>query len=149
MDATLHALGGILLRAVPTFVLVVLLHFYLKIVFFKPLEKVLHQRYDATEGARKLAEQSLERASAKTAEYEAAMRAARAEVYQAQEQLHKQLQEKESAALASARERAEAEIQRAKSRLEADVAELKVSLSRESDVLATDIADTILRRSAA
>ena len=56
-------------------------------IFFKPLEKVLRQRYEATEGARKLAEQSLERAAAKTAEYEAAMRAARAEVYQAQERL--------------------------------------------------------------
>jgi len=75
MDATLHALGGILLRAIPTFLLVVFLQVYLKMMFFKPLEKVLKQRYDATEGARKLAEQSLERASAKTAEYEAAVRA--------------------------------------------------------------------------
>ena len=65
----LHALGGILLRAVPTFLLVVLLHFYLKSMFFKPLAKVLQARYEATEGARKLAEQSLEQAAAKTAKY--------------------------------------------------------------------------------
>ena len=49
----LQALGGILLRAVPTFLLVILLHFYLKSIFFKPLENVLRKRYDATEGARK------------------------------------------------------------------------------------------------
>ena len=110
----LHALGGILLRAVPTFLLVILLHFYLKIVFFKPLEKVLHQRYEATEGARKLAEQSLEQAAAKTASYEAQLRAAKAEMYQAQEQLHKQLQEREAAAVAEARARAEAAIKLAK-----------------------------------
>src|ERR1039457_7455677 len=46
MDATLHALGGILLKAVPTFRLVLALHFYLKSIFFKPLEKVLGQRYE-------------------------------------------------------------------------------------------------------
>jgi len=45
MDETLRALGGILLRAIPTFVLVVLLHFYLKFVFFKPLQRVLRQRW--------------------------------------------------------------------------------------------------------
>ena len=54
MDATLHALGEILLKAVPTVLLVVVLHFYLKYVFFKPLKKVLEERYNATEGARKL-----------------------------------------------------------------------------------------------
>src|SRR5664279_4370926 len=97
MEATLHALGGILLKAVHTFLLVVLLHFYLKAVFFKPLQKVLRQRYEATEGARKLAAESLERAASKTAEYEAAMRAARADAYQAQEQLHKRLKEREFA----------------------------------------------------
>ena len=99
MDAMLHALGGILLGAVPTFLLVILLHFYLKSIFFKPLEKVLRQRYEATEGARKLAEQSLQQAAAKTASYEAQLRAAKAEMYQAQDQLHKQLQEREAAAV--------------------------------------------------
>src|SRR4051812_28044838 len=97
MDVILHQLGQLLLKAVPTFILVVLLQFYLKRVFFKPLEKVLHQRYEATEGARKAADESLARASAKAAEYEAAMRAARSEVYKAQEQLHKELQERETA----------------------------------------------------
>ena len=74
----MHALSGILLRAIPTFLLVVFLHFYLKYMFFKPLDKVLHARYEATEGARLRAAESLEKAAAKTAEYEAAMRTARA-----------------------------------------------------------------------
>ena len=38
MEETLHALGGILLRAIPTFLLVILLHFFLKYSFFGPLE---------------------------------------------------------------------------------------------------------------
>jgi F-type H+-transporting ATPase subunit b len=149
MDAMLHALGGILLRAVPTFLLVILLHFYLKIVFFKPLEKVLHQRYEATEGARKLAEQSLEQAAAKTASYEAQLRAAKAEMYQAQEQLHKQLQEREAAAVAEARVHAETAIKQAKQQLAADVEAAKTTIASESESLANQIAETILRRNAA
>jgi F-type H+-transporting ATPase subunit b len=149
MDAILQQLGELLLKAVPTFLLIVFLHFYLKIVFFKPLEKVLKRRYEATEGARKLAEQSLERATAKAAEYEAAMRAARAEVYQAHERLHKQLQESEAAQLQEARRRSEGAVRQAKAELAQDVAAARTSLAAQSEMLANQIADTILRRSAA
>jgi len=149
MEATLHALGGILLRAVPTFLLVVVLHFYLKFVFFKPLGKVLRTRYEATEGARKLAEQSLERAAEKTAQYEAAIRAAKAEIYQSQEQLHKRLQQREAAEVLTARQRADAAIQEAKGGLAADVAAAKATLAADSDALADQIVESILRRSAA
>jgi F-type H+-transporting ATPase subunit b len=129
--------------------LVVLLHFYLKNVFFKPLEKVLHQRYEATEGARKLAELSMERAAAKTEEYEAAMRSARAEVYHAQEQLHKRLQQQHAAQLAEARQRTEGMIQEAKQRIAQDVEAAKSSLAAQSDSLAEEIAQSILEGSAA
>jgi F-type H+-transporting ATPase subunit b len=149
MDATLHALGGILLRAIPTFLLVIFLHFYLKTMFFKPLEKILKQRYDATEGARKLAEQSFERASAKTAEYEAALRAARAEAYRAQETLFKELHEREAAELAAARAGSEAAVKEAKELLARDVAAARASLAQESEELAVRIAGSLLKRSAA
>jgi F-type H+-transporting ATPase subunit b len=149
MDAMLRALGGILLKAIPTFLLVVLLHFYLKGVFFNPMRKVLRQRYEATEGARKLAAESLERAAARTAEYEAATRAARTEIYQAQEQAHKRLQESEMTELIAARRRAEAAVQEAKAQLAGDVEAAKASLARDSELLANQIADSILRGSAA
>jgi F-type H+-transporting ATPase subunit b len=149
MDAMLHALGGILLRAVPTFLLVILLHFYLKSIFFRPLEKVLNQRYEATEGARKLAEKALEEASAKTARYEEQLRAAKAEMYRAQEQVHKQLQEREAAAVAEARKNADAVVKLAKEQLTADVEAAKTSLAADSESLANQIAETILRRNAA
>lgn len=149
MDATLRQLGEILLKAVPTFVLVVLLHFYLKYIFFKPLAKVLHERYLATEGARKVAKESLERASAKTAEYEAAIRAARNQIYQAEEQIHKQLQEKETADLTAARQHAEALVKEAKAQLAHDVELAKAGLAQESELLANQIAESMLRRSAA
>jgi F-type H+-transporting ATPase subunit b len=149
MDQILHQLGQLLLRAVPTFLLVIVLHFYLKSMFFKPMGKVLQQRYDATEGARKLAEESTARAAQKTTEYEAAMRAARAEVYQAQEQVHKQLQEREAEELAKARRRSEVLIQEAREALARDVEAAKTGLAKDSDMLADQITEAILRRSAA
>jgi F-type H+-transporting ATPase subunit b len=149
MDATLHALGGILLRAVPTFLLVVLLHFYLKGIFFKPLQRVLRQRYEATEGARKLAGECLERASAKAAEFEAAMRAARDEIYQAREHLRRQLLEREAAELEATRRRAEAAVEETKAQLAKDVEAAKSGVARDSEALANQIVESILRRSAA
>jgi F-type H+-transporting ATPase subunit b len=149
MDVILHQLGQLLLKAVPTFILVVLLQFYLKRVFFKPLEKVLRQRYEATEGAKKAAEESLVRASAKAAEYEAALRAARTEVYQAQEKLHAELQERETAQIAEARQRADAALKAARADIERDVEEARATLQTQSEMLANQIADSILRRSAA
>jgi F-type H+-transporting ATPase subunit b len=149
MDAMLHALGEILLRAVPTFLLIILLHFYLKSIFFKPLEKVLHARYKATEGARKEAEQSLAAAAAKTEEYEKALFAAKTGIYQAQEKAFKALQEEQSAAVARARADAERQIQQAREALAAGVADAKRTLAADSDALANRIAESILRRSAA
>jgi F-type H+-transporting ATPase subunit b len=149
MDAILQQLGQLLLKAVPTFLLVILLNIYLKKMFFRPLEKVLQQRYEATEGARKAADASLARASAKAAEYEAALRAARSELYKSQEQLNKQMQDREAAQVAEARQAADALVKAAKADLAADVRAAKSSLARDSEALANQIAESILRRSAA
>jgi F-type H+-transporting ATPase subunit b len=149
MDETLRQLGGILLRAVPTFIIVVLLHFYLKFIFFKPLQQVLRQRYEATEGARKLAEASLVKADEKAADYEAALRAARAETYKELEQLRRELQDDRAVAVRQARTSAESAVSQAKAALAAEVAALKKNLEAESDALADQIADKILRGRAA
>jgi F-type H+-transporting ATPase subunit b len=79
MEATLHALGQILLQALPTFFLVLLLYVYLRAVFFKPMARVLAERSDAIEGSQRRAQESLERAAAKAAAYEESIRAARNE----------------------------------------------------------------------
>jgi len=149
MGETLRALGEILLKAAPTFLLVFILNFYLKKVFFQPMEKMLRQRFEATEGARKLAAQSLARASARTSEYEAAIRAARSEIYQEQEQFYKQLQESQAAQIAAARESAEEHVHKAKAQLAGDAETAKATLAQAADLLAAEIADRILRGTAA
>ena len=149
MDATLRALGEILLNAVPTFLLVFILHFYLKRVFFRPMEKVLRERFEATEGARKLADQALARASARTSEYEAAIRAARSEIYQKQEHFYKELQETQSRQVAAARESAEQHVREAKAQLAVELEAAKANLAKASEAMAGEIANRILGGTAA
>ncbi|MEO7651816.1 MAG: hypothetical protein ABIZ80_15240 [Bryobacteraceae bacterium] len=145
MEATLHALGGMLLRALPTFFLVVLLHFYLKAMFFKPLEKVLHRRYELNEGARKLADASLAKAEEKAAEYETKMRAARTDVYREQEELRRQLQEERTSQVQTAREHSHGAIARAKADLAAEVQSQRKELAAESENLSRTITASLLR----
>ena len=145
----LQALGGILLRAIPTFLLVVLLHFYLKSIFFKPMGAVLKKRYEGTEGARKQAKQALDAAAAKTAQYEQSLTAAKQQVYQAQEKSYRAMQDRESAAIAEARAKVDASIKAAKAEIAAETDEAKTNLAAQSDVLAGQIAEAILGRGAA
>jgi F-type H+-transporting ATPase subunit b len=149
MDKIVHQLGELLLTALPTFCLLILLTIYVRFMFFAPLDKVLRQRQEATEGARKLAEQSLERAAAKASEYEAALRAARSEIYQARELAYRDAQERAEAETAAARGRSEVAIREARRQLAQDVEAAKASLAKESDSLADQIAASILRRRAA
>ena len=147
MDEILKALGGILLKAVPTFLFVILLYFFLKYAFFRPLERVLKARFEATEGARQRAAETLALAEKKTHEYEAAMREARAQTYEAQEELHKRLEEERKSEVTIARAQAEESIRKAKAELAADVAQAKKELEQQSEVLAAEIADVVLGRS--
>lgn len=149
MNSTLQALGGILLRAVPTFLFIVFLHFYLKSMFFKPLERVRRKRYDATEGACERARENMERAAARTAEYEAALRMAKTTLYQSQETLYRQLQDGQEAELAAAGRQADRTVDEARAALAQDVDAAKERLRRDSELLASQIAESILRRSAA
>ena len=100
MEATLHALGEILVQALPTFFLVLLLFIYLRSMFFKPLERVLAERREATEGARKKAAEALDRAQAKAAAYEEKIRAARNDLYREQEEIRRKWRDDQSAQVA-------------------------------------------------
>lgn len=144
MEQTLQALGGILLKGVPTIVIVLLLHFYLKSMLFKPLEKVLRQRDEATGGARKAAEASFARAEQKAAEYENAIRDARAEVYKEQEQVRTNLVKAQEARMKEAKQRMDEMVAQARVQIEAETAAAKQSLAGETSALADEIAGVVL-----
>ncbi len=144
MDATLNALGGILLNAVPTLLLLIFLYLYLKAVFFSPMEKVLRERDDATKGARRNAQESLTRAEAKAAEYEETLRVARNEIYKEQEETRKRWKLDQDAQIAQAAQQSKTLVQSAKDAIAGEVASARASLDAESRTLASRIADTVL-----
>jgi F-type H+-transporting ATPase subunit b len=146
MDQMLQALGGILLKSIPTICLLLLLYFYLKAMLFEPLNQVLKQRDDLTSGTRRDAEKSLREAERKVQEYEGKMRDARAEVYREQEVIRARWLEDQAAQVAGARERTGAGVATARERLAAEIAGARLSLTESSGALADEIATAVLSR---
>lgn len=146
MKQTLEALVGILQKAVPTIVLLLLLHFYFKAMLFGPLEKILQQRDALTKGARQSAEESLAAAERKTAEYEAQLRDARAEVYREQEEIRRQWLAEQAEQIEQAHERSAAAVRDAKYVIAREAAAARTTLLETSGALADQIASGILSR---
>ncbi len=146
MEQTLQGLAGILIKAIPTVILLIFLHQFLKAVLFGPIEKMLAERDSLTDGARRSAQQSLELAEAKAAEYEAKMQAARAEVYKQQEDTRRQWLEDQTRQVADARNTAEQTVRNAKDSIAAEASSARQTLERTSESLAEQIANTVLGR---
>ncbi len=144
MEQTLHALGGILLKAIPTVILVLLLHWYLKGMLFRPLEKVLKQRDDATAGARERAEQGVQLADKKVREFDEAIAAARADLYRDQEAQRKQWIEQQSVQVRESRTRAEQALAAARASLAAERQAAEASLRETAGSLAGEISRQVL-----
>lgn len=144
MEQLAHDLGLLLLKSVPTIILMLFVYAYLNWVFFKPLQKVLAERRAATEGAREAAQESLARASEKAAMYEIALKEARAEMYREQEQTRRGWVEQEGGRIDEARRRAHAQVLEATHGLEAEVAKAKTELASSSQMLALQIVEELV-----
>jgi F-type H+-transporting ATPase subunit b len=148
MEQTLEALGGILLKAIPTAVIFILLYFYFKAMLFCPLDNVLKQRQELTEGARKAAEGSLAAAERKAQEYEAKLRDARSLVYKDQEETRRLWLEEQATLIAKARADSENTVKDARFAIASEAASARQSLLATSEELAERIAVAVVGRRA-
>jgi F-type H+-transporting ATPase subunit b len=149
MDATLHDLGGILLKAIPTLILLLIVHLYLKRMFFGPMRDVLAKRREATEGAMKSAEMLLAKASEKAEAIEVSLRKAREEIYQEQEEARRRWIGEQTAQVEEARRSSRDLIHQAKQQLDAETAAAKRDLTATTAALADQIAQSLLEGKAA
>ena len=149
MDATLHDLGGILLKAIPTLFLLLVVHLYLKRMFFGPMRDVLAKRRDATEGAMKSAEMLLAKADEKAGAIEVSLRKAREAIYQEQEEARRQWISEQTAQLEEARRSSRDLIHQAKQQLDGETAAAKRDLTATTAALADQIAQSLLEGKAA
>ena len=149
MEKTLHDLGQLLLKAVPTIFLLLVVHFYLKFVFFKPMSKVLAERRASTEGQRETAEALRAKADQQAKAIEEQLRQAREAIYQEQEEARRRWTTEQGAQLDEARQKARELVHQSKQQLDAEAAEAKTKLGAYADTLADQIAKTLLERTAA
>jgi F-type H+-transporting ATPase subunit b len=146
MEATLHALGLLLLKSCPTIILLVLLYIYLRLVFFQPIDQVLKQRAGMTEGARAAAQKRIDLAEQRAAEYEAKLRQARADVLREQEEARKQWLADQTAQLQQAKAKADELIARNREEIHEEAEKAQWDLAKDAETLAEQIAQSILRR---
>jgi len=144
---TLQVVADLVLAALPTTLLVVILHIYLKTVLFGPLEKTLAERHAATAGAVEAANRALEAAKAKAAEYDAALRNARSEILRSQETERRALSDQQIAMIAQAKAHGSELIAQARAGIRAESEDARKSLTAESERLADSIAAAVLRGS--
>jgi F-type H+-transporting ATPase subunit b len=148
MEQTLHDLSEILLRAIPTIIILVLLHNFLKAVLFGPMEKMLKQRGELTHGARHAAEASLANAERKTADYEAKLREAKAAVYKEQEDTRKTWLSDQSAQVGRAKADAQTRVAAAKTAITTETGAARTELEQTTQALAEQIATSLVTRRA-
>jgi len=144
MDQTLHQLGELLLGAVPTVILLALLYVVYSFLVHKPLQRVLAERRERTEGAVEKAQADIAKADARATEYEQKLREARASVFRRQEASRQAVLQARANAVNDARARAQAQVQAAKAEIENDRVAAEKGLQAEAVSLAQEIVRRVL-----
>lgn len=144
MEQIFHALQGIIVRALPTFFLVILLHWFLKRVLFQPLDRVLEERRRRTDGVLESCQAAMERARLRLQEYENSLRQAQAEIFDQQEAERKRMAAERAALLAEARQRARQRVEAARAEIQAEAERARQSLRDEAARLAEAVTQSVL-----
>ncbi len=149
MDATLNAIGDLLLKAIPTVLFFLFLTAFLSRVYFKPMARILAERHAATAGLRELSNKSFAAADQKASEYERLLQAARAEIGVENEKRRRDWQEYHAATVGRARQEAEAKVAAARAQVESETAQAQLEIGQQVQPLAQQIIESLLRRRAA
>jgi F-type H+-transporting ATPase subunit b len=144
MDEILQQLVPLLIGSVPTILIFLTLLLSYKFLLHDPLLKVLAERRSRTEGAVERARAAIAAAEAKAQEYDAKLRAARAEIFQAREARVKAWNAERDSALASARHAARERAHAAKAELATQADRSRQEIQRSADTLAADILRAVL-----
>jgi F-type H+-transporting ATPase subunit b len=128
-----------------TIIYVAILYVFLSKFFFGPVTRVLAERRQATEGSLEEAARRIDAVEKKTAEYESALREARADAYKHQEAIREEALEERARLLNDARREADQIIADARARLETETAEARKDLEGEIDALASRLSGTLLQ----
>jgi F-type H+-transporting ATPase subunit b len=144
MDEILRQLVPLLIGSIPTILIFLVLVLAFKFLLHDPLLKVLAERRSRTEGAVERANAAIAAAEAKAQEYEARLRAARAEIFHAREVRVKAWSDEREAALSNARHAARERVIAAKSELAAQADSSRQEIQRGTESLVADILKAVM-----
>lgn len=144
VDELLRQLGDLFLGSVPTIIIFLILVLSYRFVLYGPLMRVLAKRREMTAGAIEKAHAAIAAADAKSQEYEAKLRAARAEIFRSREQRMQQWNAEREKALGSARLAAQERVATARKAIEAEAAAARKQVEASVDQLAGQILQAIL-----
>jgi F-type H+-transporting ATPase subunit b len=139
MDEILRELVPLLIGSVPTMVIFIFMVLAYKYILHDPLLKIRAERRARTQGAIERANAAIAAAEAKAQEYEAKLRAARAEIFRARENRVRAWAAEKDSALAAARQAARDHVQAAKTALAAQAEDSRREIEHAVDDLATDV----------
>ena len=144
MQEILNQLGELVLGSVPTAVFFLILLAAYQVLVRKPLEKTLADRHGRTGGAMDEARAAIASAEAKTAEYEAKLRTARSQMFEARAARAKAATEAHDKAVAEAREAAQKRIAVARESVERSGTEARAQLEAGAASLSQSVLAAIL-----
>jgi F-type H+-transporting ATPase subunit b len=144
VNELLRQLGELVLGSVPTMIIFLILVFAYRFVLYGPLVKTLAERRARTTGAVEAAHAAIAAADAKSQEYEAKLRAARAEIFHQREQRVQQWTAQKDTALASARLAAQERVAQARTGIEAEAASAREQIESTAGQLAAQVLQAVL-----
>ena len=129
-------------QVVPIVLILLVFYAVLRVLFFKPLLKVIAEREARTIGAQKAAEEAQKAASEKVKQYQNALKQARTEIYVEQEAAHKKVLDERAAQLKEARAKTSDMVKAQRERIAAEV----LAARREIEAGITQFAALVARR---
>ncbi len=142
----LHSLGQLFLGSVPTIIIVLLFYFFLRSVFFTPIQRAMAEREARIDGARAEAAAVEAEAKHEMESYHDALSQARAKIFSEQEAVRHEALENRGKLLKAMRVRAQEEVLAATKRIETESQAARAQVEREVPTLAGDIVRVILEK---
>lgn len=144
MQLIIQQLGAMFVGAIPTTLLFIVLVLAYQFLVQGPLTATLAKRHALTEGAMEDAQKAIADAEARTAEYTAKLRQARAEVYKVREQRVKQWSAERDGQLDLARKAAGQKVSQARAEIEAEAAAAKQTILGSAGDLAGQVVRAVM-----
>jgi len=144
MDELFRQLGDLALGSIPTLILFIVLVLAYRYILFGALMKTRAERRERTAGALEKSHLAIAQADVRAQEYEAKLRAARAEIFRAREQRVQQWNAERESAVAAARLAAQQRVHTAQEALAGQAAGARKQIEASANQLAAQVLAAVL-----